>query len=78
MREDARPQTPEETIAALSRQVEEGSITRHELLRQLLKIGLEEQKRWKAIRLVQRGKLDVHEAARIAHLDEESFRQLLK
>lgn len=69
------PETPEEAVTALSRQVAEGTIGRQELLRELLKLGLGEQKRWKAIRLLDRGVVDETEAARIAHTSVERLRK---
>lgn len=65
-------------MSALHRRVQEGSISRQKLLGELIKLGLDEQKRWKAIRLVKSGKKDIAEAARVAGLDEESFRELLE
>jgi hypothetical protein len=42
-----------------------------------MRLGLEEQRRWKAIHYVQSGRLDVRRGAEIAGLDEDGFRQLI-
>ncbi len=71
------PITPEEAIEALARAVREGKVSRPVLL-QLTKLGLEEQKRWKAIHHVRNGRVDHRKGAEIAGLDEEGFRTLLE
>ncbi|MDX1534909.1 MAG: hypothetical protein R3291_04750 [Thermoplasmata archaeon] len=72
-----RGATPEEAILALSRLVQEGKLTRTELLVELLRVGLTEQKRWKAIHHVETGRVDVQQGAEMAGLDPDAFRELL-
>ncbi|MEE9593358.1 MAG: hypothetical protein V3W28_07245 [Thermoplasmata archaeon] len=72
-----RGATPEEAIVALSRRIQKGKLTRTELLVEIMRVGLTEQKRWKAIRNVESGKVDMHQGAEIAGLDEQAFRDLL-
>jgi predicted HTH domain antitoxin len=70
--------TPEEATLILSRMIVEGRIARPELLRELMRVGLSEQKLWKAIRSVQTGKISPQKGAEIAGLDIERFRKLLE
>ncbi|MFQ5919036.1 MAG: hypothetical protein ACE5I4_03185 [Thermoplasmata archaeon] len=72
-----RGATPEEAILALSRQIREGKLTRTELLVEIMRVGLTEQKRWKAIRNVEAGKVDVQQGAEMAGLEPDAFRELL-
>lgn len=68
--------TPEEAIEALARHIREGKVSRPVLLR-LIRLGLDEQKRWKAIHHVQQGRVDSRRGAEIAGLGEDDFRDLL-
>lgn len=70
------PITPEETVELLARFVRQGKISRS-LLCEIIKIGLEEQKRGKAIHHVRKGRVDHRRGAEIARLDEDRFRELL-
>ncbi|MFQ6012474.1 MAG: hypothetical protein ACE5LS_02365 [Thermoplasmata archaeon] len=70
--------SPEEAILALSRLVREEKLTRPELLREIMKVGLSEQKRWKAIRGVELGKVGMRQGAEMAGLDEAAFRELVE
>ncbi|MFQ5908106.1 MAG: hypothetical protein ACE5JE_04655 [Thermoplasmata archaeon] len=72
-----RGATPEEAIVALSRLIQEGKLTRTELLVEIMRVGLTEQKRWKAIRSVEAGKVNLHQGAEMAGLDEKAFQELL-
>ena len=69
--------TPEEAVLALSVRIQEGKLTRTELLVEIMRVGLTEQKRWKAIRSVETGKVDMQQGAEIAGLDPDAFRELL-
>lgn len=71
------PMTPEETVESLARSVREGKLSRQGLLRELIKLGLEEQKRWKAIHYVRTGRVDMTKGAEIAGLDIDGFQTLL-
>ncbi len=70
--------TPEETVEMLAVMIREGKLSRQGLLRELMKLGLEEQKRWKAIRLVQSGRVDLRKGAEIAGLDEDGLKGLME
>ncbi len=70
--------TPEETIEALTLAVKAGKLSRPALLRELMKIGLEEQKRWKAIHHYRSGRVDLQKAAEIAGVDEDGMRALME
>ncbi len=70
--------TPEETVEMLAVMIREGKLSRQGLLRELMKLGLEEQKRWKAIRLVQSGRVDLRTGAEIAGLDEDGLKGLME
>ena len=72
-----RGTTPEEAILALSRLIQEGKLTRSELLVEIMRVGLTEQKRWKAIRGVEAGKVDMEQGAAMAGLDPAVFREML-
>ncbi len=72
-----RSTTPEEAILALSRRIQEGKLTRGELLVEVMRVGLTEQKRWKAIRNVEAGKVDMRQGAEMAGLEPDVFRELL-
>ncbi len=72
-----RGATPEEAVLALSVRIQEGKLTRTELLVQIMRVGLSEQKRWKAIRGVETGKVDLQQGAVMAGLDPDAFRELL-
>ncbi len=69
--------TPEEAVLALSVRIQEGKLTRTELLVEIMRVGLSEQKRWKAIRNVETGKVDMQQGAEMAGLDPDAFRELL-
>ncbi len=69
--------TPEEAVLALSVRIQEGKMTRTELLVEIMRVGLSEQKRWKAIRSVETGKVDLQQGAEMAGLDPDAFRELL-
>jgi hypothetical protein len=77
MAKKGAPRTPEESVELLARMVREGKLSRAALRLELMRLGLEEQRRWKAIRYVQSGRLDVRRGAEIAGLDEDGFRQLI-
>ncbi|MEE9164386.1 MAG: hypothetical protein V3U17_06315 [Thermoplasmata archaeon] len=69
--------TPEEAVLALSVRIQEGKLTRTQLLVEIMRVGLTEQKRWKAIRSVETGKVGMQQGAEIAGLDPDAFRELL-
>lgn len=70
--------TPEEAILLLSRLIRDGKVTRKELRVEVIRIGLSRQKRWKAIRDVENGKVNFQRGAEMAGLDEQAFRKLLE
>ncbi|MFQ5552961.1 MAG: hypothetical protein ACE5EW_04515 [Thermoplasmata archaeon] len=72
-----RGATPEEAILALSVLIQEGKLTRTELLVEIMRVGLTEQKRWKAIHHVEAGKVGMQQGAEMAGLDAAAFRELL-
>ncbi len=69
--------TPEEAILALSVRIQEGKLTRTELLVEIMRVRLTDQKRWKALRQVEMGKVDVQQGAEMAGLEPDAFREFL-
>ncbi len=72
------PRPPEETVEILARQVREGSLSRTALLRELMRLGLQEQRKWKAIHYARSGRVDLNQAAEIAGIDVEGLKALLR
>lgn len=70
--------SPEETVEALADAVKAGKLSRPALLRELMRLGLEEQKRWKAIHHYRTGRVDLQRAAEIAGVDEDGMRALME
>lgn len=73
-----RGATPEEAILALSQLIRDGKLTHTQLLVEIMRVGLTEQKRWKAIRSVEAGKVDLQQGAEMAGLNEDAFRKVLE